>query len=122
MLKIGMDPMPPVVKQIARNIRREAWDKGGKSSKNQCTFASDRLVEKLKEKNISACILIADFKCDKCMPIRHNAVLIEHLGQKYVLDVTADQFNVYMTGVQFGAIVWCSLERVKEYYINRSVE
>lgn len=112
--KLGvLIPLPKKALKIARQVRKKILKDNGGNSRGMCLDASHELQRKLTE---------AGFFCELCEGKFHleepeEKSVVHHYWialNGAILDVTADQFNDEMDGIQMAAIVYGNIDRYEE--------
>ena len=117
MIRLGIQsPIPPKVLQIARKVRR--WViRTHRDSSGRCGVASERIQDELLKIGIQSVRQQGDFIVpdDKWETQPHCWLRIK----KYILDVTADQFNDNRVFSQ--SIIWGTNEQLHQRYERRKL-
>lgn len=114
-VKIGRkrEQIPSKILNVARRVRREILIRNGDTA-YQCSYASDRIRDDLREVGINARKVNSVFQANGFHE-GHCWVIVKYGGHEFILDITADQFNSRYR-VDMRAIVFGTKKELEEHY------
>ena len=105
--------LPPEILLVARKVRRKILYLYGRTDWC-CGLASKEIVQELRRRGYRD-VHLHSGRFGSFRTIGHAYVTVG----RYILDVTADQFNDLLEGIKMMAVVWGTRKQLQNLYKNR---